>query len=86
MEEQNNETPRGEAPAAQAAGGAAPAEDGNAAPKRRLSPQAERGAKFRAYVRQAPESPGVYIMRDASGAIIYVGKAKVLRNRLLSYF
>jgi len=86
MEEQNNETPRGEAPAAQAAGGAAPAEDGKAAPKRRLSPQAERGVKFRAYVRQAPESPGVYIMRDASGAIIYVGKAKVLRNRLLSYF
>ncbi len=86
MEEQKNETPGSEAPAAQAAGGAVPAEDGKAAPKRRLSPQAERGAKFRAYVRQAPESPGVYIMRDASGAIIYVGKAKVLRNRLLSYF
>ena len=59
---------------------------GEAAPKRRLSAQAERAAKFRAYVRQAPEEPGVYIMRDSSGAIIYVGKAKVLRNRLLSYF
>lgn len=59
---------------------------GEAVPKRRLSAQAERAAKFRAYVRQAPEEPGVYIMRDSSGAIIYVGKAKVLRNRLLSYF
>jgi excinuclease ABC subunit C len=86
MEEHKDETPGGGAPAEQAAGGAAPAEDGNAAPKRRLSAQAERSAKFRAYVRQAPEAPGVYIMRDSSGAIIYVGKAKVLRNRLLSYF
>ncbi|MCX7026039.1 MAG: excinuclease ABC subunit UvrC [Spirochaetes bacterium] len=42
--------------------------------------------RFRAFVRQAPEAPGVYIMRDSSGTIIYVGKAKVLRNRLSSYF
>ncbi|MEN6399941.1 MAG: excinuclease ABC subunit UvrC [Rectinema sp.] len=53
---------------------------------RRLSPQAEKNARFRAYVRQAPEAPGVYIMRDANGTIIYVGKAKILKNRLLSYF
>lgn len=45
-----------------------------------------RSARFRALVRQAPESPGVYIMRDSADKIIYVGKAKVLRNRLLSYF
>ncbi|MCE5255527.1 MAG: excinuclease ABC subunit UvrC [Spirochaetaceae bacterium] len=51
-----------------------------------LSPQAAKNAKFRAFVRQAPEAPGVYIMRDESGTIIYVGKAKILRNRLLSYF
>ena len=56
------------------------------APKRPLSEQAEKNARFRAFVRQAPESPGVYIMRDGEGTIIYVGKAKVLRNRLLSYF
>jgi excinuclease ABC subunit C len=55
-------------------------------PKRPLSEQAEKNARFRAFVRQAPESPGVYIMRDPDGVIIYVGKAKVLRNRLLSYF
>ncbi|MDR3324917.1 MAG: excinuclease ABC subunit UvrC [Spirochaetaceae bacterium] len=34
----------------------------------------------------APTEPGCYIMRDEHGAIIYVGKAKVLRNRLQSYF
>ncbi len=49
-------------------------------------PPATKNARFRALVRQAPESPGVYIMRDADGSIIYVGKAKVLKNRLLSYF
>jgi len=45
-----------------------------------------KNARFRALVRQAPESPGVYIMRDTDAHIIYVGKAKVLKNRLLSYF
>lgn len=33
-----------------------------------------------------PEKPGVYLMSDAQGKIIYVGKAKVLRNRVRSYF
>jgi len=33
-----------------------------------------------------PDRPGVYIMRDAKGRIIYVGKAIVLRNRVRSYF
>lgn len=49
-------------------------------------PRDPRLARFRALARQAPESPGVYIMRSAEGEIIYVGKAKVLRNRLSSYF
>ncbi|MDA8411557.1 MAG: excinuclease ABC subunit UvrC [Treponema sp.] len=43
-------------------------------------------ARFRALTKEAPEEPGVYLMKDAEGAIIYVGKAKVLRNRLSSYF
>ena len=34
----------------------------------------------------APTSPGCYLMKDAEGSIIYVGKAVSLRNRLRSYF
>lgn len=33
-----------------------------------------------------PESPGVYIMKNKSGEIIYIGKAKVLKNRVSQYF
>ncbi|MEJ7711281.1 MAG: GIY-YIG nuclease family protein [Pyrinomonadaceae bacterium] len=33
-----------------------------------------------------PVSPGVYIHKDETGRIIYVGKAKNLRNRVRSYF
>lgn len=33
-----------------------------------------------------PLSPGVYIMKDRSGTVIYVGKAKKLRNRVSQYF
>ena len=33
-----------------------------------------------------PKSPGVYFFRDVKGEIIYIGKAKVLRNRVRSYF
>ena len=33
-----------------------------------------------------PESPGVYVMRDAAGRAIYVGKAKNLRRRVSTYF
>ncbi|MDR1803246.1 MAG: excinuclease ABC subunit UvrC [Treponema sp.] len=36
--------------------------------------------------RDAPSEPGVYIWRDDENRIIYVGKARVLRNRLASYF
>ncbi|MDR2176742.1 MAG: excinuclease ABC subunit UvrC [Treponema sp.] len=42
--------------------------------------------RLRALAREAPREPGVYIMRDGEGAIIYVGKARILRNRLGSYF
>jgi excinuclease ABC subunit C len=37
-------------------------------------------------LKQIPKLPGVYIMRDAIGNIIYIGKAKSLKNRLSSYF
>ena len=34
----------------------------------------------------APDRPGVYIMKDARGNVLYVGKASVLSNRLRTYF
>jgi len=33
-----------------------------------------------------PDKPGVYLMKDTLGQIIYVGKAKILKNRVRSYF
>ena len=33
-----------------------------------------------------PTDPGCYLMKDKNGVIIYVGKAKNLRNRVKSYF
>lgn len=36
-------------------------------------------------ISELPQSPGVYQYFDASGTIIYIGKAKKLRNRVLSY-
>jgi excinuclease ABC subunit C len=33
-----------------------------------------------------PYAPGVYIMRDKSNTVIYVGKAKKLKNRVSQYF
>src|SRR5450631_1501236 len=37
-------------------------------------------------VRRLPDKPGVYLMRDRIGRIIYVGKAKALKRRVSSYF
>ena len=39
-----------------------------------------------AKVREFPQKPGVYLMKDAAGRVIYVGKAKSLRARAGSYF
>ena len=39
-----------------------------------------------AWKREFPNKPGVYLMKDASGQVIYVGKAKCLKDRLASYY
>ena len=41
---------------------------------------------FKAKIKDVPDNPGVYMMLDDRGEIIYVGKAKNLKNRLRSYF
>ena len=43
-------------------------------------------ATYRPAPGSIPESPGVYRFRDAQGRVVYVGKAKSLRQRLNSYF
>jgi excinuclease ABC subunit C len=42
--------------------------------------------EFAERLKVTPTQPGVYLMRDATSGIIYVGKAASLRNRLRSYF
>jgi len=42
--------------------------------------------RFHAQLELVPEEPGVYIMRDAQGSVLYVGKANSLRHRLRNYF
>lgn len=41
---------------------------------------------IKAKLRELPMSPGVYIMKNADGEVIYVGKSKHLKNRVSSYF
>ncbi len=37
-------------------------------------------------LKELPDKPGVYIMKDKNDSVIYVGKAKVLKNRVRQYF
>lgn len=41
---------------------------------------------FDAQLELVPDEPGVYLMRDKSGSVLYVGKANSLRQRLATYF
>ncbi|SFL20137.1 excinuclease ABC subunit UvrC [Halanaerobium salsuginis] len=43
-------------------------------------------AQIEAQLKELPAQPGVYLMKDETGMIIYVGKAKSLRSRVRSYF
>ncbi|MGL3821154.1 excinuclease ABC subunit UvrC [Sphingopyxis sp. R3-92] len=49
-------------------------------------PDLERGAEaIRSVVRKLPARPGVYRMLDARGDVLYVGKARALKNRVTNY-
>ena len=37
-------------------------------------------------LKKLPMTPGVYLMKNSDGSIIYVGKSKVLKNRVGQYF
>ena len=37
-------------------------------------------------LKSLPKSPGVYLFKDEKGKVIYIGKARILRNRVKQYF
>ena len=49
-------------------------------------PRATSAEQLAALVERLPEEPGVYLMRDRRGAVVYVGKARRLRARVRQYF
>ena len=51
-----------------------------------MKEQSETRKRLHATALDAPKSSGVYLWKDESGQVIYVGKAKNLKNRLSSYF
>ena len=43
-------------------------------------------SKIKKIIENIPKLPGIYIMKDSRSEILYIGKAKILRNRVRSYF
>ena len=46
----------------------------------------DRVSKLLEKAKGLPKTPGVYLMKDAKGLVIYVGKSASLRDRVCSYF
>jgi excinuclease ABC subunit C len=51
-----------------------------------MTTESHRLTKIRSRIRDFPQTPGVYLMKDSEGRVIYIGKAKSLRERVSSYF
>src|SRR3989440_1664765 len=61
--------------------------DGKLAQKMEAPPRPNGGLFLNpAWKRDFPAKPGVYLMKDVNGQVIYVGKAKCLKDRLASYY
>ncbi|HLW59833.1 MAG TPA: excinuclease ABC subunit UvrC [bacterium] len=60
------------------------AEEGNAQPAAAAEPGVSDGLAEK--LRALPAQPGVYLMKDGGGKVLYVGKASVLRSRVRQYF
>ena len=56
------------------------------ADKKHIETNEERIKRLRAKAMRLPLKPGIYIMRDKNKKIIYIGKAKALKNRVSTYF
>ena len=51
-----------------------------------MTPLLQEPARLKARLKELPAEPGCYLLRDGEDRILYIGKAKVLRNRVRSYF
>ena len=51
-----------------------------------MKPLLQDRPRLQARLKELPVEPGCYLMRDSEDRILYIGKAKVLRNRVRSYF
>jgi len=63
-----------------------PAPAGSTAAELSVQPLLQQPDRLKARLREVPPEPGCYLMRDGEDRILYIGKAKMLRNRVRSYF